>query len=141
MKIKHKMILIAVLFSTVPVFIASVLIGSMAVNKSVATLENSARDRLISLRDVRKEQITEYISTIEHQIQNLSGAIQVKEAMSRFSESALQVEQTTNSANVEQWRKELSQYYLNEFGEEFKKRNPGSQFDVSSLYKNLILSL
>ena len=117
MKIKQKMILVAVLFSTVPVLIASALIGSMAVDKSYSTLENSARDRLVSLRDVRKEQITEYVSTIENQIQNLAAANQVKEAMSRFSESALKLEQSTSPADVEKWHKELNQYYVNQFGQ------------------------
>ncbi|MCP4387223.1 MAG: hypothetical protein GY802_02930, partial [Gammaproteobacteria bacterium] len=81
MSINKKLILAAVLFSALPVVITSIIIENLAVNQSHDALESVARERLIALRDVRKEQLSRYMETIQHQVQNLSAASMVVEAM------------------------------------------------------------
>jgi methyl-accepting chemotaxis protein len=136
-RISQKMILAAILFSAIPIFIACTLVGYIAVSKSFNALETVAQERLISLRDVRKQQIGNYIMTIENQMLNLSGSNLVVDAMEQFGRSALSLTDGLSDQKIADWRKQLSQYYVDQFGQEFNRRNPGVSFDVDRLYSEL----
>ncbi len=137
MSINKKLILAAVLFSAVPVLITSIIIGNLSMNQSHDALESVARERLIALRDVRKEQLSRYMETIQHQVQNLSAASMVVEAMERFSRTASDYQYPPGDIDPQKSKAVLAQYYDNQFGKEYNRRNPGKSVDTDPLLAGL----
>lgn len=137
MRLSQKIVISAVAFSAIPVLLAGILIGNLAVDKSFSALEEVAKERLISLRDVRKTQIDNYIQTIQHQIQNLSSASFVVDAMEDFSESVVEYKGDLDPQDVSKWREELSQYYEKDFSDEFSSRNTGIPSNAGALLNGI----
>ncbi len=136
MSLSRKMIFAAVIFSAAPVLIASLIIGKIAVDKSSAALESVAKERLIALRDTRKVQLSGYIETIQNQVQNLSGSAMVIEAMEKFQASISEYDAASNQ-ELANWKNNLSDYYQNQFGREYARRNPGELSNTRSLLAEL----
>ncbi len=133
MSLGKKLVLVAVLFSFIPVLITSLIIENLASDKSEAALEAAARDRLIALRDVRKQQLGDYIEIIRHQVQNLSASTLVVDAMDRFRSSVDDYRGGTGAAE----RKIVEAYYTEQFGKEYSRRNPGETADTAQLMGGL----
>ena len=137
MRIKSKMIIGAALLSAIPVIIASLTIGSLASNESHDALGDAAKERLVALRDVKKEQISDYVKTIESQILNLSRSHEVENAMEGFSHSAGSLHEQLGQPDIEKYRSELANYYRSEFQAEYGRRNSGEQTNVDQLLNAL----
>ncbi len=137
MSLRIKLIVAAILFSIVPVLATSLIIVNLAVDQSHDALETVARERLVALRDVRKEQLGNYIETIEHQVQNLSAANMVVEAMQRFQRTANDYKSPPVGADLKQWKAAIADYYENEFAREYQRRNHGESIDTGSLLAGL----
>ncbi len=133
MSLGKKLVLGAVFFSFVPVLITSLVIGNLASNKSEAALEAAARERLIALRDVRKQQLGDYIESIRHQVQNLSASSLVIDAMDRFASSVDDYRGGVDPAS----RRVVEDYYREQFGAEYSRRNPGETAATDSLIAGL----
>ncbi len=133
MSLRKKLVITAILFSFIPVLITSLVIENLASGKSHAALESAARERLIALRDVRKQQLTDYIEIIRDQVQNLSASSLVVEAMDRFRTSVEDYSGGVDSAS----RGVVEAYYRQQFGAEYSRRNPGEEADPNRLMAGL----
>ncbi|MCG8429467.1 MAG: methyl-accepting chemotaxis protein [Chromatiales bacterium] len=137
MRIKAKITLGAAVLSIIPVLIASLAIGWLAIDSSHVALEETARDRLTALRDTKKEQIADYFQTIEDQILNLSVSNEVVEATEGFIESLSTLRGDYTNADVTKLREELASYYRSDFANTFKTRNSGDSVEVDTLLRGL----
>lgn len=104
MNLSKKLILAAIFFSIVPVMITSIINSKLAVDQSHDALEEVAKQRLVALRDVRKTQLERYLDTIRNQVQNLSAANMVVEAMDAFMRTAANYDIEAPDSELEQWR-------------------------------------
>jgi methyl-accepting chemotaxis protein len=129
MKLKLKVVIGAASLAAIPVIIACLVIGMTASNDSKAALENVARDKLISARELTKGRIEDYFSTINKQILNLSQNQLTVDAAGSFILGFKNFKKQT-SADNEQLVKELTQYYQQDYLEEYKKRNNGKTIDI-----------
>lgn len=136
MQFKHKMMLGAALLSAVPVLIASFTIGSLSMERSYQTLENTARKQLVALRDAKKREIGGYFHNISQQIQNLSRSGEVVEAMQRFSKAVKTYPEEVQTDQV-LLREKLAEYYAGDYQREFSQRNPGDEIDSLGLLNRL----
>jgi methyl-accepting chemotaxis protein len=117
--------LMAVLVCSLPLIIMAVLSNFTASKYSAESLENSAKQRLISLRNVQKRQIEDYFSFIEHQLVNLSSSQQTKSALEQFSFAAEIFSADTEQTHRPTITQQLSNYYDNDFSERYQQKNPG----------------
>jgi len=129
MKLKRKVVLGAASLAAIPVIIACLVIGMTASNDSKVALEHVAKEQLISVRELTKGRIEDYFSTINKQILNLSQNQLTIDAAASYILGFKNFKKQS-SADREKLKKELSQYYLQDYLEEYKNRNNGKSIDV-----------
>ena len=99
--------------------------------KSVAQLE--------AVRSIKATQLQQYFQTLEAQVATFAENRMVVEAMRDFRVSfrtAVEEAEIT-PAELESRRKQLREYYANEFSEEYRRRNPNKSPDVGGLFDAL----
>ncbi|WP_413699489.1 HAMP domain-containing protein [Psychromonas sp. KJ10-10] len=129
MRLKLKVILGAGALAAIPVIIACITIGFIASKESQVALQHAAEEHLVAVRDLSKERVEDYFSTINQQILNLSQNQLTIDAASSFSLGFSRYKKQAN-ADIAQLKSELSQYYENDYLNEFKKRNNGKSIDT-----------
>ncbi|MDH5785427.1 MAG: methyl-accepting chemotaxis protein [Chromatiales bacterium] len=137
MKIKNKMILGSTLLAAVPVIIASIVLDVIAVNTSSEALQDQVRNSLVSLRESKKSQVEDYFKTIYGQLLNLASLPAVKENVLEFSDEYNLVEEGLSATNVAQMREALREYYVNQYGAEYRNQNSGQSIDAASYLARL----
>ena len=80
MKLSTKMLLGAAALAVVPTLLTSLLVGGGAVQLSKDALTQSVQSQLTSLREVRKQQVTEYFGGLVSSVQAFSGSTTVVDA-------------------------------------------------------------
>ncbi len=137
MLLKRKIMIGAAILSAIPLLAASLAIIGVATEKSHQALEEAARERLIALRDIKKSQITDYFETIRNQIQNLSRAYEVTDALQSFNSSIVTYRNEIFQPDIKKYRSELAQYYSGVFSAEYKNHNRGGSVNTDMLLKGL----
>ncbi len=136
MNIKSKMILGSTLLAAVPVIIASFVLDRIAVDTSSEALETQVRHQLVALRESKKTQIEDYFKTIYSQLTNLAQARDVRYNLEKMVDSYdEEFEDLLDQAP--EFRVKLEEYYVNQFGEEYKKQNGGRSIDAKALLAKL----
>ncbi|RLJ18418.1 methyl-accepting chemotaxis protein [bacterium endosymbiont of Escarpia laminata] len=137
MLLKRKIMIGAAILAAIPLLAASLAIIGVATEKSHQALEEAARERLIAIRDIKKSQITDYFETIRNQIQNLSRAYEVTDALQNFRSSISTYRNEIFQLDIEKYRSELAHYYSGEFTKEYKNRNREGSANTDMLLKGL----
>ena len=130
MNIRQKLLIASLLLVLVPVLIAGIVIGTFSINSSQESLEQSAETQLIASRDARKNAIESYFGELGDQLISMSENLMVVDAMSEFEVAFEGL--SLDEVSID--RAGLQNYYTNEYGEEYKRRNQDEAFDVESLY-------
>ena len=134
MKIKHKLLLQAILLAVIPAIIIALVITWQANTSSFLALEEKTREQLISLRELKRSQINDYLKQVSGQVTVLSQNPAVKQAakgyIKTFLEGSAPVTQSSTSKN------KLQAYYQNEFAEVFKDKNQ-KQSNAEQKYSQL----
>jgi len=130
MKIKQKLLLQAIFLAVVPAIIIALIITLQANQSSFAALNKKTKEQLISLRELKKSQISAYINTIEGQVLTFSNNLSVMNAAKSFSESFKLNDSETVSNN-------LAKYYHQDFSSVFNEKNPNSRLDINSKLNQL----
>ena len=130
MQIKTK--IIANLSGTVvlSLVLLSVILTNLAVSSSGNSLNEQIEQRLIGLRDGKKQQIEDYFSTINSQVRTLANNLATKSAAQRFISTFHRSSPRFSSAS-------LDTYYHREFAEKFQRQNPDESLDISALLSSL----
>ncbi|GLX77850.1 methyl-accepting chemotaxis protein [Thalassotalea insulae] len=128
MKIKTKLILQAIFLAIVPATTLALIITLQANQASFAALEQKSKEQLISLREMKKAQITDYIAQIEAQIATFSTNLSVIDAANEFTASFPQAPTDNTLQSISKDR--LNRYYLNQFNQAFIDKNNHSAPDI-----------
>jgi len=136
MKLRLKVILGAATLAAIPVIIACITIAITASNNSEAALQHVAEDHLVAVRDLTKGRIEDYFKTINKQVLNLSQNQLTIDAISSFNLGFTRFKKQSDT-DIGSAKKELAQYYQNDFLGEYKKRNNGQTADVMSWLNQL----
>ncbi len=137
MRMKHKIMAGATLLSAIPVLIASLAIGGLAITDGQRALQEVERDRLIALRDTSREIIGDYFDTIGRQVQNLSRSPETVAAMARFTAAAATLREDLGDPDADDLRRQLADYYRGDYSTEFRNRNPGKEPAAMQLLNGL----
>ena len=141
MKIKKKLLLQTVYLALVPAIIIALIITLNANNASFTALEEKTKEQLVSLRELKKSQIEDYLNTIDSQIKILSKNPAVAEASQQFLETFYQKSVTNGELNESV--NSVTAYYQNAFAESFMKTLKGEEVhikeynDFVEAYKNI----
>lgn len=137
MNIKIKLLVGGLVLAIVPLLISTGLTKWIATNEGTHAIEEQAQQRLIAVRDLKREEIESYFRTISRQVLTLANDRMIIDAIPRFVSGFRSFQDEADlSADGEQ-RKRLTSYYEEEFGHHFKEMNPGDSADISSLLGKL----
>lgn len=89
--LKFRLISSSLAIGILPVIILLILLFQI-VQKGI---ENSVENKLTSVRDIKKEQIKDYFTTIDHQLVTLATNTETQNAISSFTESWLEIADST----------------------------------------------
>jgi len=136
MKLKTEVTLAALFIAFVPVVIASIVVGSISISSGQQALKSQSERQLISIRDITAKNIESYFETIEGQVATFSNDRMIINAMAGFKVafSEYREEQDTNIADS---RRELAQYYDNEFKNTYRDLNSGKSPNTTNLLEGL----
>ena len=124
MKLSTKMLLGTAALAVIPILIASFLVGGGAVQLSRASLTQATEGQLVSLREVRKQQVSDYVNGLVLSIQAFSSSTTVQDAYKGFRQSYANTSELPKPEVLAGYRNDLKTYYTKDFAAEFVKRNP-----------------
>lgn len=135
MKLKNKMLCLFLAAGLIPI----ISIGSLAGYQATKALTEKAYSQLSSLRAVKKTAVEQYFKTIESQVQTFSESRMIIEAMRRFSRTfdSYLVHNEFRDTHIADMRRELRQYYSNDFAREYRSRNDGATPGIDAMLEKL----
>ena len=139
MKLKTKLIVGSILLAIVPVWIGGSIITWQANEEARLALAEQAKKQLISIREMKKNQIEAYFQTIRDQILTFSNDRMIIEAMKDFKPAFKNFRKEIQSSNqdVNLWKSALATYYQKDFTEEYVRRNPHQESNAPSYFTQL----
>ena len=139
MKLKTKLIVGSILLAIIPVGVAGSIITWQANQEARVALEEQAKNQLISIREMKKNQIEAYFQTIRDQVLTFSNDRMVIEAMKDFNSAFKNFREEIQASNqdVNSWKTSLSTYYQKDFTEEYARRNPNHDSQTHAYFSQL----
>jgi methyl-accepting chemotaxis protein len=136
MNIRQKMLIGAGLLTLIPVVLTAALLWEGASTLADNALEERTRNQLISIREIKREQVTNEINSRVRSLQALASQRSTIEAMrnlkSGFATAAKDTGQTQDAASAA-----ITKYAQEQFGAEYAKRNAGAAPDLSKFISAL----
>lgn len=136
MKITTKIILQCVILCSIGILLAGGITVWQATILSKTALQEKAKKHLISMREVKKQQITFYFDMIEGQITTLAQDRMIINAMKSFDTDFHSAPEQMG-AITKQDELRLKQYYTNSFGREYERQNKSLQANSLNKYNKL----
>jgi len=136
MKLKTKLQFGSVLLIAIPIIVSTVILGYIASRDSLASLQKSSEAQLISVRNITKGRIEDYLHNIDKQVKTFSKDPMIVDAMKSFS-SAYQNYPAQNTLDVNIARTELASYYEQQFNKVFQEHNSQQSADTTGWLNNL----
>lgn len=113
--------------------------GYISLNESSNSIKNLAFSQLESIREIKKNQVSQYFKTLENQVGTITEDRMVIEAMVEFKRAfhSFIEENGIEPQDIGQLRDQLASYYEEDFSKEFKNRNNGHRPDVQAILNRL----
>lgn len=125
MKLATKMFLGAATLALVPVLLTSLLVGGGSVQLARESLTQAAQAQLTSLREVRKQQVGDYVNGAVNTLQAFGATSTTVEAYKNFRQSfALAATEAGKGDSMRILREDVKVFYEKQFAEEFARKNP-----------------
>lgn len=137
MSIFQKILLSIVGVSFGVAVVSQIVLVSLATTSSKVALEEQVTQRLISTRDVKKEQIENYFETIQSQIITLADDTSVIDASQAFKSAFHQYAGQAKLQDTAKLNQGLTGFYQNEFDREYKSQNSRSNGELTNYIQAL----
>ena len=124
MKLSTKMLLGAAVLAVVPTLLTSFMVGGGAVQLSKEALTQSVQSQLTALREVRKQQVTDYFGGLVSSVQAFSGSTTVVDAYKGLRQAYSNTTELPKADVLKAQREAVKGFYGKEFSNEYAKRNP-----------------
>ena len=135
MSIRQKMILGAILITLIPITLISISLGYLSFSSAQESLQTEAQNKLVSIRNARKTQIEIYTDNLERILQTTAENQVTVKAMGEFKQAFNNFDYS--SMDLNKASASVSDYYVSEFGEEYKLRNNGAAPEVDGMVRDL----
>ncbi len=136
MKIKHQLISGFAGQSVISIVVLLSLIVWIVGNKTQTSLQERAKEQLVSVRDATKNSVERYFDTLQNQVITFSNDKMIIDAMRGFSTAFKQYKNQTSS-DLALAKLSLKNYYIKDFDKEFNKRNTEQKSKSSQWLKQL----
>ena len=135
MKLKSKLLTAFLSVGIIPFAILAL----VALDKAGSALHKQAFDQLVSMRDVKKAQIENYLQTVKNQAITLSEDRMIVDAMTKleYGYDTFIDENHWDAAALKGLRTKLATYYENDFSNAFRSQNDGRSPDVGRILSQL----
>lgn len=125
MKLATKMFLGAAILSVVPVIVTSLLVGGGSVQLARGSLTQAVESQLTSLREVRKQQVSDYVDSSVRSLQAFAASTSAIEGYKNFRQTyPLAGSDLAKGADINSMRENVKIFYEQQFSEEFSRKNP-----------------
>jgi methyl-accepting chemotaxis protein len=130
LKIKQQLIIAFIVISAISILVSASLIGNNAINESKIAIKHQVEQQLIAARDLKKNQIKDYFSLIDHQIKIVSSMPWVVDAADYMKTAFFDYPlQTGGKIEISA----LKNYYDNQFDRTFKAHNDNQSANTDQL--------
>jgi len=136
LKIKHQLISGFAGQSVISIVVLLSLIVWIVGNKTQTSLQERAKEQLVSVRDATKNSVERYFDTLQNQVITFSNDKMIIDAMRGFSTAFKQYKNQTSS-DLALAKLSLKNYYIKDFDKEFNKRNTEQKSKSSQWLKQL----
>ena len=137
MKIRTKLIASSIGLACIPVIIATLILGWIAVDSGSKAISQKAEDQLISIRDITAENISGYFETIHKQLITYSNNRMIIDAMAEFSSAYAMRANEADLSNISSMKSSVESYYREHFSRTYKTKNNGTAPELSALTEDL----
>ena len=125
MNVRSKLLLGAGLLALIPIALTAGLVGKSAYDSATESLNLAATAKLTSIRENRRGQVEEYLSTLALEVNGIARTELTITAFKGLSEGFASVVKETNAEQkMPAMKTRLADYYNKEFAAAFAKRNP-----------------
>lgn len=131
MKLRTKILIGAALLVAIPLIISSAIIGFNTANDSFLALQKASEAQLLSVRNITKGRIEDYLNNIEKQVKSFSKDRMIIDAMHAFS-AAYKSYPNQSKLDISKAKKDLFKYYSQHFNNIFKARNSQRSADIEA---------
>ncbi|TBR43509.1 methyl-accepting chemotaxis protein [Marinomonas agarivorans] len=133
MSIKLRLILLGTGLAFIPALLISLLIKGAAMKDGAQIVHHEAENRLVAVRELTSDAITDYLKLIEEQIITYSNNLMIIDAMKSF-DSAFHTKMSELSNNdISSSRSAVKNFYEKDFRTEYRKRNDGDSIDTAAI--------
>jgi methyl-accepting chemotaxis protein len=134
LKIKHQLIIAFISISALSILVSSVLIGRHAITTSKTAIQHQVEQKLVSARDLKRDQIESYFNLIKNQIVIASSSPWISDAAENFSQA---MSDYSFYAEEDIDKSALKKYYQEEFGNVYQELNNGASANVDTILNSL----
>ncbi len=135
--IKIKILVISIILAAIPVVMVSVLLGMQSTSAAEQALEKQVANQLISIREIKKAQLENYLKDMEKKITSYSIDASIVTYMQKFA-TYYQTDKR-QLTDVNDQKQSLSAFYNDAFANTYKKWNgsnaPAATFFLDKLSK------
>ncbi|SMF04873.1 Methyl-accepting chemotaxis protein [Alteromonadaceae bacterium Bs31] len=127
----QKLISVLLVVGLVPMLIVSIIASVVATQQ----LEKQAFDQLNAVRQIKSAAIERYFDGVRSQVTTMAESTTVINAAGAFSRSFKRVinSEKYTPEQIDEFKKELSRYYNDEFGTKYLEENDGRPADIAPL--------
>jgi methyl-accepting chemotaxis protein len=136
MNIRQKMLIGAGLLTLIPVLITSALVWQGASTLADSALDDRTRNQLVSIREIKREQVTNEIDSRVRSLQALASQRSTIDAMRNFKTAFATAAKETGQ-NQDAASAAIAKYAQEQFGAEYAKRNASVAPDLSKFISAL----
>ncbi|OZG73556.1 hypothetical protein BTA51_11170 [Hahella sp. CCB-MM4] len=133
MKIASKVITSVVTVATLAAFSTAIILNMYASKAMEDSLLTARSDQMVSLRNVTKQSLNQYFSSLENQIINMAQAKILTDATQLFSSSFKAYSFFVGRKDRDSQIEGLKKYYRDQVSTEYRNLNPGSTFSPERL--------
>ncbi len=106
---------------------------------SLEALDSAADNKLLTVCDVKRNQITDYFQNAARQIRSMARSNQIASSVRSLTQGYRSFVDDRKNSGVElsDDKKQLRSYYQSVFATEYNKNNPGKNYDTESKFSQL----
>lgn len=132
-RIRDKILFHCIVMAIFSVIAGGVGIASITVMNARQSLEGIAKNRIVSTRDIKKDQIEKRLNQIINNMKTYSSDKSIIKASSAFIQSFDQYHTEVKSIDKSTFKKDVIKQYFGEFTQEYRNKNGGIEVDFKPL--------
>ncbi len=135
-KIKTKLTVAFVLLAAIPLVISGIVMNVQVNSATLEALSEQVQNRLLTLREIKKSQIEEYLSDLRSKVKTYSVDPVTVSAIQSLS-LGYSTDKRNALQDISEKRAELVKFYKTSFTETYNKRNATPYTDADNFVKQL----